>query len=253
MLEIKNLAVEYNGKKILNNINFNLYDNQWLMVVGPNGAGKSTLLKAISKDLKYEGQIYLNGIDISAIKQNLLAREIGVLMQNHNVNYSYTVMDIVSLGRYSYGKKFFSQENNSDKDKIDYALECTGLSHLKDRSVLTLSGGELQRTFLAQVLAQDPKILLLDEPSNHLDLIYQKQVFQLISEWVKIKGKSVVSVVHDLSIAKAYGTGALLLNKGNIVSFDKIDKSLSSDNLNKVYKIDVPKWMIKMLSQWQME
>ena len=253
MLEIKKLAVKYNGKRILNDINFNLYDNQWLMVVGPNGAGKSTLLKAISKDLKYEGEICLNGVNILSIKQNILAREIGVLMQNHNVNYSYTVMDIVSLGRYSYGKGIFSQKNNDDNYKIDYALECTGLSHLKDRSVLTLSGGELQRTFLAQVLAQDPKILLLDEPCNHLDLIYQKQVFQLIAEWVKIKGRSVVSVIHDLSIAKAYGSEALLLNKGNVVSFDNIAKSLSSNNLNEVYKIDVSKWMRKMLNQWQVE
>ena len=98
------------------------------------------------------------------------------------------------------------------------ALELTGMARFVDQNVLTLSGGELQRTFLAQLFAQNPSVLLLDEPTNHLDLVYQKQVFELIAEWVKTPGRSVVSVVHDLSLARAYGTHGLLLDGGQVAA-----------------------------------
>ena len=118
------------------------------------------------------------------------------------------------------------------------------------QSVLTLSGGELQRTFLAQVFAQNPKVLLLDEPTNHLDLVYQKQVFALIKDWLKVPGRAVVSVVHDLSLAKAFGSDAILLSKGKMVKQGSVDSVLSSENLDPVYGMDVYAWMQEMLSQW---
>ena len=118
------------------------------------------------------------------------------------------------------------------------------------QSVLTLSGGELQRTFLAQAFAQDPKLLLLDEPTNHLDLLYQKQVFAILSDWLKTPGRAVVSVVHDLSLARAYGTKALLMDRGRAVAQGRAAEVLSKENLREVYQMDVHAWMRKMLSQW---
>jgi iron complex transport system ATP-binding protein len=126
----------------------------------------------------------------------------------------------------------------------------TGMEPFRKQSVLTLSGGELQRTFLAQLLTQDPQLLILDEPTNHLDLVYQKQIFELIKSWIKDTGRAVISVVHDLSLAKAYGTHALLLDRGRVVSSGETGEVLTSEHLNSVYSMDVRAWMRQMLSQW---
>ena len=115
---------------------------------------------------------------------------------------------------------------------------------------LTLSGGELQRTFLAQVLAQNPKLLLLDEPTNHLDLIYQKQIFALIGQWLQTPGRAVVSVVHDLSLARAFGTDALLMDSGRKIALGRANDVLTPANLDRVYGMDVAAWMRGLYSQW---
>ena len=133
------------------------------------------------------------------------------------------------------------------------ALELTGMTRFADQNVLTLSGGELQRTFLAQLFAQNPSVLLLDEPTNHLDLVYQKQVFELIAEWVKTPGRAVVSVVHDLSLARAYGTHGLLLDGGKTVVQGEIDAVFAPEHINKAYAMDVPAWMRRMLALWKEE
>ena len=137
------------------------------------------------------------------------------------------------------------------KDQVERALSLTGLTNLRHASVLTLSGGELQRTFLAQVFAQNPQILILDEPANHLDLKYQQHIFSLISDWLKTPGRAVISVVHDLSLARKYGTHAVLMNQGKNISQGKIDEVLTQDNLKTVYDMDVYGWMREMLEQWR--
>ncbi|NMA00801.1 MAG: ABC transporter ATP-binding protein, partial [Clostridiaceae bacterium] len=147
---------------------------------------------------------------------------------------------------------FLTRRLNREKDDqaVFEALELTGMTEKRTQSVLTLSGGELQRTFLAQLLAQNPRLLLLDEPANHLDLIYQKQIFTLISDWIRQEGRAVISVVHDLSLAKAFGTKAILMNKGKDVALGDVDKVLSPDHLDAVYGMDVGEWMRTMLGQW---
>ena len=250
MLEVKNLSVDYGSVSILKDISFTVSDNQWLMIVGPNGAGKSTLVHAISQSTAYKGSVLLCGSNIAGMKPIHIAKHIGVLSQKHDMSYSFTVEEVVRLGRYAYSNGIFSGTNEEDDDKIQSAMQAAGLAKVRNQSVLTLSGGELQRTFLAQVLAQDPKILILDEPSNHLDLVYQKQVFTLIQKWLKNPGRIVISVVHDLSLAKAFGTHALLMNKGELLNFGPIDKALDNKSLNKAYSIDVEGWMQYMLSQW---
>ena len=134
---------------------------------------------------------------------------------------------------------------------MEHALEVTGMKEQRDQSVLTLSGGELQRTFLAQVFAQEPRILLLDEPTNHLDLIYQKQIFALIRDWLKSPGRAVISVVHDLSMAKAYGTHAVLLDRGRTVAAGKVEDVFRPEHLDPVYGMNVSEWMKELLSVWE--
>ena len=167
------------------------------------------------------------------------------------VGYSFTVEEVVRLGRYAFSKGMFAAKDPEDDLKIEEALERTGLTSFRKQSVLTLSGGELQRTFLAQLLAQDPKLLILDEPTNHLDLVYQKQIFALIQDWLKGPGRAVLSVVHDLNLAKAYGTHALLLDQGKTVSCGCTGDVLTPAHLNGVYHMDVYAWMRGMLGLWR--
>lgn len=250
MLDVRNLTVSIDSVTIINDISFSAAQRKWLMIVGPNGAGKSTIVKAISQSIPYSGRVSFCGKDVARLKPSELAKSIGVLTQNHHVGYPFTVEEVVKLGRYAYSSGIFSSTDEEDMEKINNAIEITGLEPFRKQSILTLSGGELQRTFLAQVFAQDPKLLILDEPTNHLDLVYQKQMLDLIHKWIDNSGRAVISVVHDLSLAKAYGTDALLLDKGKIISFGSIPEVLTDKNLKSVYSMDVYSWMQDMFSQW---
>jgi len=251
MLSAENVSVRYGDYVVVDNVSFSLKEGQWLMLAGPNGAGKSTLIHAISQGAPYSGTIRLAGKNIRSYKPTHLAKKLGVLAQHNNVGYSYTVDEVVSLGRYAHSRGFFSAKDDAGEQRVENALKLTGLEKLRHQSVLTLSGGELQRTFLAQVFAQDPEILILDEPANHLDLVYQKHIFSLIQEWLKQPGRAVVSVVHDLSLARRYGTHAVLMHKGKCVSQGSIADVLTPDNLERVYDMDVYAWMKEMLGQWK--
>lgn len=251
MLKAENITVRFGERTVVDHLSFHLHEGQWLMLVGPNGAGKSTLIETISQGVAYTGNILLEGRDIRRFKAAQLARKVGVLAQKNVVGYAYTVDEVVGLGRYAYTQSFLSTRDDGGKDQVERALSLTGLTDLRHASVLTLSGGELQRTFLAQVFAQNPQILILDEPANHLDLKYQQHIFSLISDWLKTPGRAVISVVHDLSLAKKYGTHAVLMNRGKNISQGKIDEVLTQDNLKTVYDMDVYGWMRDMLEQWR--
>lgn len=251
MLRAENITVRYGDYVVVDNLSFSLKEGQWLMLAGPNGAGKSTLIHAISQGAPYTGTVYLAGKDIRRYKPTQLAQKLGVLAQHNNVGYSYTVDEVVSLGRYAHSRGFLSAKDDAGEQRVENALRLTGLEELRHQSVLTLSGGELQRTFLAQVFAQDPEILILDEPANHLDLVYQKHIFSLIQEWLKQPGRAVVSVVHDLSLARRYGTHAVLMSHGKSIAQGTIAEVLTPQNLESVYDMDVYAWMQEMLSQWK--
>ena len=251
MLKAEHVTVRYGEHTVVNDLSFHLHEGEWLMLAGPNGAGKSTLIHAVSQGVPYSGTISLAGKNIRRFRPAQLAQKIGVLSQKNNVGYSFTVEEVVSLGRYAHSRSFLSQKDDSGEKRVEDALRLTGLEELRKSSVLTLSGGELQRTFLAQVFAQNPEILLLDEPANHLDLIYQKHIFSLIREWLQTPGRAVVSVVHDLSLAKKYGTHGVLMDHGKCVAQGKLDSVLSPENLHAVYNMDVYSWMQEMLGQWK--
>lgn len=249
LLSVKDLTVRCGAQSLIEHVSFQLHGGQWLMLAGPNGAGKSTLINAVSQSLPYTGEVLVRGKNARTYKPAQLARQLGVLMQGHAVSYAFTVEEVVGLGRYAYREGPFSG-GTGDEAAVSRALELTGLSQIRTQSALTLSGGEQQRMFLAQVFAQDPELLLLDEPTNHLDLTYQKQIFELIQNWIATTGRAVLSAVHDLSVARAYGTHALLLDGGKGLSHGPMDAVLTRERLNAVYGIDVYRWMQTMLAQW---
>ena len=251
MLTAENVTVRYDRHTVVDKVSFRLEEGQWLMLIGPNGAGKSSLISAITQGVPYTGQIALEGRDVRTYKPAQLARRIGVLSQQHSVGYAYTVEEVVGLGRYAYSAGFLSGRDDEGSAKVEQALHITGMTALRHAIMLTLSGGEMQRAFLAQVFAQDPSILILDEPANHLDLVYQKHIFSLIRDWLKTPGRAVLSVVHELSLARRYGTHAVLMHQGRCVARGPMDDVLTPDNLQAVYGMDVNQWMRELLGQWQ--
>lgn len=251
MLQGEHITVRYGSCAVVDDLSFHLGEGEWLMLAGPNGAGKSTLIETIAQGVPYTGMIRWKGEDIRTLKGAQLAQRIGVLSQKNNVGYAYTVEEVVGLGRYAYKTGLFSGKDDQGKEAVEKALELTGLTELRRASMLTLSGGEMQRVFLAQVFAQNPQVLILDEPANHLDLKYQQHIFTLIQEWLKEPGRAVLSVVHDLSLARRYGSHAVLMDHGRSISQGRISEVMTPENLQRVYGMNVYAWMQEMLSQWQ--
>ena len=151
MLKVENLSVAYGDLTILKDVSFSLEPGEWLMIVGPNGAGKSTLINAITGGVPAKGDVIFEGRNTRTMKPHELARGIGVLAQSHFVGYSFSVEEVVRLGRYAYAPTIFSR-HSGEEDAVRQALEQTGMWEQRRQSVLTLSGGELQRTFLAQTM-----------------------------------------------------------------------------------------------------
>ena len=201
MLEVQNLSVRFGSAVIVNDVSFSVQDGDWLMLIGPNGAGKSTIVNAVSRGVPYTGTVLLKGRTYRKRPPTFSRAAWAVLAQHHTVGYAFSVEEVVRLGRYAYAPGIFSRRSDEDERSVAEAMELTGVAHIARQSVLTLSGGELQRVFLAQLFAQNPRLLLLDEPTNHLDLVYQKQIFSLVREWLSKGGRAVVSVVHDLARA----------------------------------------------------
>ena len=251
MLTGEHITVRYGKRAVVDDLSFRLDEGEWLMLAGPNGAGKTTLIETIAQGTPYTGNIRWENEDIRTMKGNKLAQRIGILSQKNNVSYAYTVEEVVGLGRYAYKGGLFSGRDDGGKAQVKKALEMTGLTDLRHASMLTLSGGETQRVFLAQVFAQNPRVLILDEPANHLDLKYQQHIFSLIREWLKEPGRAVLSVVHDLSLARRYGTHAILMDHGKSIARGEIREVMAPDTLQQVYGMDVYEWMREMLSQWQ--
>ena len=251
MLEVEHLSVRYGEKTAVDNVSFRVKAGEWWTLAGPNGAGKSSVAEALTRGVRYTGKVILDGVEEQDYKQNEYSRKVGILSQINSVIYDYTVYEVAEMGRYAHREGFFRGRDPEGAEKVEQAIALTGISELRDRSMLTLSGGEVQRVFLAQVLAQDPKLLILDEPANHLDLPFQRQFFDMVKEWLKEPGRAVITVMHDLTLARKYGTHALLLSGGKCVSKGKIEDTLTPGNLEKVYGMDIYGWMREMLKEWE--
>ena len=251
MLKVEQITVRYGTHTVLDSLSFALEEHQWVMLVGPNGAGKSTLIRALAQNIPYTGTFRFRGNPLDTMKPAERARMIGFLSQQHSVQYAYTVEEIVRLGRYAHTRGFLSHHDTDGDAAVAHALELTGMEEYRHKNILTLSGGELQRAFLAQVFAQQPDLLVLDEPANHLDLPYQQRIFDLIDSWRKQSGHAVLSVVHDLGLALRYGTHAVLLNEGRCISCGQCAEVLTPENLTRVYQMDVHGWMREQLKLWE--
>ena len=180
-----------------------------------------------------------------------LAKKVALMSQNSEVYFSYTVFETVLLGRYAHMDGIFSSLTKKDRDIVLKCIESVGLLNEKDRLINELSGGQLQRVYLARAFAQDPEILLLDEPTNHLDLRCQIEILDYLKSWAKEKNKIVIAVLHDLNLVQNYGDRVLMLNDGVIKGNGNTKEVLNSNDLEEVYGIDIKTFMVRTLEKWK--
>lgn len=251
MLEIKELCSGYNKIDIIKDINIKVNKGENLFIIGPNGCGKSTFLKSIANIIDYNGRIEIDGEDISSLKRKDLAKKVGLMSQVSEIYFPYTVYDTVSLGRYPYMESKFGNLSKMDRKIILDSIEKVGLTDCKDKMITELSGGQLQRVFLAKLFAQDPDIILLDEPTNHLDFKYQVELLEYVRYWSKANNKIVIGVLHDLNLVHYFADSVILLDNGRVVASGNPKYVLNDDIIKDVYNIDIKCFMLNALDKWK--
>ncbi len=230
MYQLDNVYFAYK-KPVLENINLYIQENKFYAIVGPNGAGKTTLLRLLSGLLKpTSGNIFLYKKPIGFCSKKELAKNVSLVLQEF-IRFDYSVLDIVKMGRYPHKKRFtFSKQDYSN---IDLALKICSLEHLKNESILNLSSGEYQRTLIARSIAQDTKIILLDEAFANLDI---KHILSILDALLSLK-KTIISVFHDIALARLADC-AIFLKQGRILKIIPKQEPLQSDFLEQFYEIN---------------
>ena len=252
MLILNDVSVGYSGVDIVKNVSFHVNAGENLSIIGPNGCGKTTLLKAIVNILPFKGDIQLDGQSTHKIKHREIATKIAMLSQISGIYFSYTVFDTVMMGRYLHIKdKLLGLPSKEDKAHVMHCLEAVDLLGEKDCEITKLSGGQLQRVFLARTLAQEPKIILLDEPTNHLDLKYQIELVEYLRVWAANSNCSVIGVFHDINLALRLSDKMLVMKDGRVQAYGKTDEIVTSSLLERTYEVDVVQYMRDSLKIWE--
>lgn len=239
-LEAHNLTGGYAGKPIVQEITLALQSGEWLSLVGANGSGKSTLLKLMSRLLKPQtGAVLLDGKAIHTQNAAVVAQKLALLPQQQIIPVGLTVRQLVSLGRTPHQPWWQWELDPEDRDKVEKALQLTRMQPLRDHPVEQLSGGERQRAFLALALAQDPQVLLLDEPTTYLDIRYQLQLLELLKKLNQEQKLSIITVLHDVNLAARYSSRIALLYQSKIWAVAEPRIVLTPENLADVLGIKV--------------
>lgn len=236
LLEIKGLTCGYDSRFFIQEINFTLEEKEFVGIIGPNGSGKTTFLRAITRFLKSQkGTVSFNGRDVRQIGFKEFARKIAVVSQNPPVN-DITVEEFVLLGRTPHFEKMQFLETRHDFEIARKVMSLTQTLKFKDRLMRELSGGERQLVFIARALAQEPQLLLLDEPTTHLDIGHQVAVLDLLKKLNRECGLTVIIVLHDLNLASEYCKRLVLMREGRIYKAGHPDEVLCYQIIEEVYK-----------------
>ena len=251
MIRVHDLHAGYGCRDVIRRVSFTAERGSCLCILGPNGCGKSTLLKSLARIIGYRGSVTLDGADIAAFSRKDLAKKIALMGQTAQVYFPYTVYDTVSLGRYAYSGGLLKNLCAEDKAVIADTLGALDLADIQNRMINELSGGQLQRVFLAKTLVQDPGVILLDEPTNHLDLKHQVELLRSMKQWARERSRIVIGVLHDLNLARYFGDRAVLLRDGLIAAQGPLETVLDSGNLRRVYDMDIRAFMLESLERWR--
>jgi len=239
ILKVENVSFAYDSTDVLQDVCFDVRKGDILGIVGPNGSGKTTLLKCLNRVLKPKSGAVLVGIqNIGRMRRKQIAREMGVVPQDSSVNFPFTVLEIVLMGRTPH-LKLLSGESAEDLRIVRQAMARAGVDHLADRRINEISGGQRQLVFIARALAQAPRVLLLDEPTLHLDINHQLEILELLKDLAHREKITTVWVSHDLNLAARYSDGLILLHRGIIIASGSPQSVLTRENIREAYGVEV--------------
>ena len=237
-LQISGVDCYYGSIKALENITFSVREGELVGILGPNGSGKTTLLRAISRSLKPKmGTILLNDTNIYEMESKEVAKNVAVVPQETTTTFDFSALDIVLMGRNPYLDRF-RVESKEDLAIAKRIMELTNTWHFAERPVNELSGGEKQLVIIARALTQEPRVLLLDEPTTHLDINHQIEIIDLLRRICKEKELVLLAVFHEFNLAARYCDSAILLRRGKIASTGNLDAVLTSKNIRRVFQVD---------------
>ena len=232
---IKNVECYYNSIKALDSITFEVDEGDFVGIVGPNGSGKTTLLRCLSGILKPKvGYVLIDGEDVSILSRREMAKRVGVVPQESYIGFNFKVLDVVLMGRHPHIRRF---ESKRDLEIAFRAMEAVKVQHLADRFITNVSGGERRRIIIARALAQEPEILLLDEPTVHLDINHQIEIMELLRKLCDKQGLTVIAVLHDFNLAARYCDSLVMMNRGRIVAIGPCEKVLTSQNIEEAFGV----------------
>ena len=233
-IEIKNIKFSYDTDEVIKDVSLILEQGEFLGVIGPNGAGKSTILRILCGILRpKQGKVLIFNKDIETISQKALAQQVGFVPQETPFALNFLVEDIIHMGRYPYLHPF-QKEGEKDNDAVEHALQSADVLNFRKRPINSLSSGERQRVVIARSLAQEPKILLLDEPTSHLDIHHQYAIMELLKK-LNSQGISIIIINHDLNLASLYCQRLILMHQGKIHSVGSPHALINEKIIKEVY------------------
>lgn len=238
MITLQNVSKRFDRINAVTGIDWKVSEGEWWGIIGPNGSGKSTLLHLLSGvETPSAGNLELRGREVSSYSRKELARKVAVLQQEGLAPTDFTVREVLEMGRYPF-QDWLGREKKDAGPLLDHIIRKLELESLEDRRLDQLSGGQRQRAALAKVMAQEPTILLLDEPTTYLDIRYQLQFMNLVAQWRKEAGITIISVLHDLNLAAQFCDRLLVLEDGKMVGEGTPAEMLTEDFIRRVFRVD---------------
>jgi iron complex transport system ATP-binding protein len=239
MIKLESVSFAYQHENVLHNIQLSVTDGEFVGLIGPNGAGKSTLLKLVDRIIHPgSGRLFVKNKPLESYTRRELARIMGYVQQNFTTVFNYSVLDIVLMGRFPY-QRAWEFESKLDRDIALEAMETTDCIHLREREFATLSGGEKQLIILASALAQEPEILLLDEPTAALDLKHQFHFYQILKKLQLEQKKTIITVTHDVNLASQFCDRIIILKNGKIKADGPAQKVIQASLIQDIYGLAV--------------
>ena len=249
-MRIRELIKKYDGKTVVDSVSFELPKGRVTSFIGPNGAGKSTVMGIISRLIQRDsGRVEFENRDIGSWKSRELSRRLAILTQSNNIQMKLTVEELVAFGRFPYSGGRLTAE---DRDIINRAISYMELEEIKERFVDELSGGQCQRAYIAMVIAQDTEYILLDEPTNNLDIYHATNMMKMVRRLCDELGKTVVLVLHEINYAAFYSDYICAFADGKVAKFGTVEEVITKETLSKLYRVDFEIMEIegKPLSIW---